>query len=168
MLLRILSITTAIIGCIAGMALLFQTKMTKTQLSIHTDVEIEASPQVVWNALVDLARYGDWNPYHVSVTGIPEVGHELTIKIQKPNGNDLTIRPHVMRLIPSKELTWGGGIRRVFIGEHSFRLIAKSDGSTRLLQVEEFSGLAVPFLELGGIEEGYRRCNEALKKYLEK
>ena len=56
----------------------------------------------------------------------------------------------------------------LFTGEHVFELIATDERQTRLLHHEKFSGFAVPFAELGSIEEGYRRMNRALKKRVEK
>jgi hypothetical protein len=83
-------------------------------LEIHTEIEIAASPGTVWDVLVDLAGYADWNPYHVLVEGQPDIGERLIVHIEKPNGDTVTIRPHVITVDPERELTWGGGLRGVF------------------------------------------------------
>ncbi|MCB0219780.1 MAG: SRPBCC domain-containing protein [Chrysiogenetes bacterium] len=134
---------------------------------IYTEIDIEAPREQVWAILVDNATYPEWNPYHVRVEGKMEVGEELVVELHKPNGNQLTIEPHVMRVVPLEELTWGGGLWGVFNGEHVFLLNATSTGGTKLVQKEDFWGIAIPFAELDTIEEGYNLMNEALKKRAE-
>jgi hypothetical protein len=91
---------------------------------IHTEVMIHAAPEAVWSVLTDVDRYPDWNPYHVKVETDGELvtGRRLVVQISKPNGDRVTIKPHVMRIAPGRELTWGGGIRGIFRGEHRFVL----------------------------------------------
>ena len=72
-----------------------------------------------------------------------------------------------MRIVPEKELSWGGGIRGLFFGEHVFLLEESGHGITRLIHKEDFEGIFVPFASLEAIEEGYREMNQALKKRAE-
>lgn len=137
------------------------------QKNIYTSIDINAPRQVVWDILADNDAYGDWNPYHVSVSGDLREGERLAVRIEKPNGTKVAIEPHVMRLLPLEELTWGGGIRGIFYGEHVFELSSIGKGKTRLIQRETFSGLAIPFAELDAIEEGYSLMNVALKQRAE-
>ncbi len=130
---------------------------------IHTEIEIQAPPQTVWEILVNNEAYPSWNPYHVKVEGKMETGSRLFVEIHKPNGEKVEIEPHVMRIIPFKELVWGGGLRGVFFGEHSFLLSPLGDQSTHLVHKEHFSGITIPFASLDSIEEGYQLMNEALK-----
>ena len=134
---------------------------------IYTEIELEVPREKVWAILVDNAAYPEWNPYHVRVEGKLEVGEKLVVDLHKPNGNQLTIEPHVMRVVPLEELTWGGGLWGVFNGEHVFLLSATDSGGTKLVQKEDFWGIAIPFAELDTIEEGYNLMNEALKKRAE-
>lgn len=135
--------------------------------SIYTKIEIQAHKSKVWNALIDLKNYEDWNPYHVKVIGIPKVGETLIIHINKPNGNSLIIEPKVQKIIPQKELTWGGGIPLLFTGKHVFEIKEKDANSVLLIHREKFKGLFVLFAELDTIEEGYNLMNRALKKKVE-
>ena len=88
------------------------------------------------------------------------------VELDKPNGERVTIKPHVIRMEPERELTWGGGIRGVFQGEHRFILEPTGSG-TRLIHSEVFSGLAVRYAALGSVEEGYELMNRALKTHAE-
>lgn len=79
----------------------------------------------------------------------------------------LEIEPEVFRIVPGRELSWGGGIRGLFFGEHIFLLERVAPGRTKLIQKETFEGIFVPFAELGSIEEGYNLMNHALKQKIE-
>jgi hypothetical protein len=130
---------------------------------IHTEIDIAAPPEKVWTILADNTRYPEWNPYHVRVEGTLAVGSRLDVELHKPNGERVHIEPHVIRLTPDEELTWGGGIKGIFFGEHVFLLEPGERAGTRLVQKETFSGIAVPFVPLDAIEEGYNLMNRALK-----
>ena len=135
---------------------------------VDTSIDIAAPRDVVWRILTDIERYPEWNPYHVSVRGRLALDEPLEVRISKPNGKTLEIEPHVMRLEPRTELTWGGGVSGIFVGEHVFLLSEKATGSTHLVHKERFTGIAVPFAELGAIEEGYVSMNQALKRRAER
>jgi len=130
---------------------------------IYTEIIIDAPVEAVWVVLADNNAYPQWNPYHVKVDGELKLGNALDVEIHKPNGDTVEIEPHVMRIIPYRELTWGGGIKGIFYGEHVFLLEAIENNKTRLIQKEDFSGLVIPFASLEAIEEGYTEMNEALK-----
>lgn len=131
--------------------------------NIYTQIEIEAPVSRVWAILADNESYPDWNPYHVSVRGQMLPGRTLEVVVHKPNGERIEIEPRVMRMVPLQELTWGGGVRGIFHGEHVFLLEEIDAVNTRLIHKEDFVGIAVPFASLDAIEEGYRQMNQALK-----
>jgi len=56
-------------------------------------------------------HYPEWNPHHEKVIGQLSVGEKLAVKIQKSNGEKLSIQPHGMKIVPVRELSGGGGIR---------------------------------------------------------
>ncbi len=130
---------------------------------IYTEIPIEARPETIWAILADNENYPTWNPYHVKVEGTLAIGATLLVDIHKPNGKELTIHPKVMRIIPEKELSWGGGIKGLFFGEHVFLIEQSEHGITRVIQKEYFKGIFVPFASLEAIEEGYNAMNQALK-----
>lgn len=135
--------------------------------NIYTSIDIHAPKELVWSILKDNAAYPEWNPYHVVVGGNLVEGDKLTVSIQKPNGKSVELEPHVIRLSPQRELTWGGGVHGIFYGEHVFLLDSLAENRTRLIHKEKFAGLAVPFAALDAIEEGYTLMNLALKQRAE-
>ena len=71
--------------------------------------------------------------------------------------------------VENKEITWGGGVKGIFYGVHSFLLESITDGKTLLKHNETFSGIAINFADLPPdvIAEGYHEMNVALKKLVE-
>lgn len=135
--------------------------------NIYTSIDIDAPREVVWSILSDNTNYPEWNPYHIRVEGILQIGEKLDVEIHKPNGKIVNIHPYVMRLEPLQEITWGGGIKGIFYGEHVFLLSVLGDNRTRLVHKERFSGIAIPYTSLETIEEGYELMNLALKEKAE-
>lgn len=140
-----------------------------TSIAIRTAIEIEAPREEVYAVLADLESYPEWNPYHRKIEGAFEEGSDMTIYVTRPDGKQVEVPPHMMRIVENEEITWGGGIRGVFHGVHSFLLEDQSNGTTLLKHNEDFSGFAVGFADLppGVIADGYHQMNLALKNKLE-
>lgn len=134
-----------------------------TRLAIDTAIDIPASPEVIWGVLADTGRYPEWNPYHVRVEGRMEIGAKLAVHVEKPNGDAVTVHPHLLEAVPGRSLVWGGGPRGIFRGEHRFDLERVSPNCTRVHHTEVFSGLFISFADLDAIEPGYVLMNEALR-----
>jgi hypothetical protein len=137
-------------------------------MRIHTEVEVAAPRERVWEVLVDLARYAEWNPFMVRIDGKAEVGAKITIEIAPPNMRRRKMRERVHRVIPNEELRWGAGVRGLLLGDHYFRLETAGAG-TRVLHYEDFTGIVVPLVKglLANIQRGFEMTNEALKRRVE-
>lgn len=59
---------------------------------LRREIEIEASPQRVWEILTDFPAYAEWNPFIPRVIGEPKVGARLEVRIEPPNGRGMTFR----------------------------------------------------------------------------
>lgn len=133
---------------------------------INNEIDIEASRQAVWDALVDFPRYGEWSNFS-RVEGTPQVGNRLAMKMP-----GFSFRPTVTVAAPGEQLQWSGSLvsERLFLGRHSFVLSANPDGTTHLTNHEEFSGVLTTlfqrFLKQGG-DNGYTAFNAGLKRYVE-
>lgn len=140
--------------------------------TIHTTIDIDASPQRVWDVLIDFPRHASWNPFFAAVEGKPEVGSTLRIAARKDDGTEgMVFRPEVLDAEPGRRLRWKGKlfVRGLFDGTHDFRLEALEGGGTRFHHSEEFRGLLVPLF--GGVlrdtEVGFRDFNDALARRVE-
>lgn len=136
---------------------------------VRTEILIERPLNKVYSALTEFDKYPQWNPYHVEVSGELKVGSKLEVNIRRPDGKEISLPPHLMVLDENREVTWGGGVKGIFYGEHRFILERVNESTTRLHHNEDFSGCAVYFADLPIeiIEQGYREMNVALKQYLE-
>lgn len=112
---------------------------------IHTEIEIDTSPELVWQVLIDLDRYTDWNPFITSSVGKPEVGEKLINRLRSPGGKVMTFKPMVTVVEPIKTFEWLGrlGMRGIFDGRHRFELHVLPSGGTRLVHSEEVNGVLV-------------------------
>ncbi len=137
--------------------------------SIRTAIEIDAPRERVYDILADLQAYSEWNPYHRRVQGDFSEGAALSVDIIRPDGKEVHVPPHMMRIEPYREITWGGGIHGIFYGEHRFLLSTTDRGTTLLEHNEDFTGFAINFADLPEdvIADGYHQMNLALKQRAE-
>ncbi|GIH78415.1 SRPBCC domain-containing protein [Planobispora longispora] len=132
---------------------------------VRTEIEIDASPEKVWQVLTDFAAYPQWNPFIVSAQGEPSVGATLTNRLAG-NGGEMTFTPTVLAATPGRELRWLGRfvMPGVVDGEHYFLIEDLGGGRSRLIQGETFTGALVPFAGKAlDVADGFAAMNAALK-----
>ena len=114
--------------------------------TLYSSVDIDASPQHVWDILIDFAAYPTWNPFITRIAGTPVVGSRLDARLEPPGGMGITMHPTVLEVVPGSALRWLGHllVSGVFDGEHHFVLEPLETNRTRLVQQERFRGLLVP------------------------
>ena len=134
-------------------------------------IEIDATPERVWAVLADFDAYGEWNPFIRRISGAPERGSRLEVRIEPPGGRAMTFKPTVREAEPGRELRWLGRLLLpgIFDGEHSFRIEPVGVSRVRFVQAERFTGALVPLLGKGleRTERGFADMNEALKRRVE-
>jgi len=139
---------------------------------LSAGVDIDATPQQVWEVLTDLAAYPVWNPFIVRAEGIVAPGRELTLRMQPVGGRAMTLRPRLVEVEVARQLRWRGalGVPGLMAAEHTFTLEPRGSG-TRLLQREDFRGVLVPFLAASldrNTLPAFVAMNEALKSRAER
>jgi hypothetical protein len=142
--------------------------------TIRSAIEIRAPLETVWRVLTDFAAYPEWNPHvrRVQLRGQPRPGARLTIRSHPPGGRAVVLRPVIVAWSPPTELRWRATFisRRLFSGEHGFRLERVDAARVRFHQEETISGVLVPLyarLRLPRTREGFARVNEALRERAE-
>ena len=141
--------------------------------TFQSEIVIDAPPEAVWDVLTDFAAYPAWSTFIARIEGSPEVGTELTVRLQPPGGRGMTFKPTVQYSEPARHLGWLGRllVRGVFDGAHEFVLtgVADVDGAARerthLVQRERFTGVLVPLFArtLERTALGFDQFNEALQ-----
>ncbi|MFG6446218.1 SRPBCC family protein [Microbacterium sp. P07] len=134
---------------------------------LTTTIDIAATPQDVWAVLSDFPQYGLWSNFS-EIEGEAEEGARLAMRMPGFSfGSTVTIA------VPGEQLQWSAKIlsERLFLGRHTFTLVANGDGTTRVTNSEEFSGASVaPFQRLfkgDGDGGGYAAFNRGLKERVE-
>ncbi len=115
---------------------------------LHSEIDIDATPDRVWQVLSDFAAYPEWNPFITSADGEAAAGSRLTVRMQPVGARGVTLRPTVIEASPNRRLRWRGriGVPGIFDAEHAFIVEARDGGGAHLSQTERFSGLLVPFM----------------------
>lgn len=138
-------------------------------MELTTELVIGAPPEIVWGILMDFARYPEWNPFIVEISGTAAVGARLHVRIVPPGRTGITMRPIVRAVEPNRELRWLGSLAGFFKGEHRFVLEPHESG-TRFVQAETFSGLLVPLFRRSldtDTRQGFEEMNHALRERAE-
>ncbi len=139
---------------------------------LHTEIEIDAPPETVWETLTDLTAYPYWNPFIVSAEGRADVGERLTNRMQPPGGKAITFKPTVTVVEPLVTLEWLGrtGLPGIFDGRHRFDLAPTESGGTLVTQSEQFDGILVRVMRRSldtKTMAGFDAMNAALKARVE-
>jgi hypothetical protein len=132
---------------------------------IEHSIDIAAAPAAVWDVLIDVDAYIDWNPFLTMDRAPVAVGDRLSVTI-RPGRRKMTFRPTVTVLEPGREISWIGRFLApgIFDGVHTFALERLPDGHTHFSQREVFRGALVPFMKsvIRDTSEGFAAMNAAL------
>ena len=136
-------------------------------LELHTSIDIDATPERVWEILTDFPHYPDWNTFLRWIRGTPQVGQDLTMYIVSGRQR-MRFRTRVLAADPGRELRWIGHflVPGLFDGEHKFMLKPLGEAQTRFHQDEEFHGILIPLLARTlrtDAKRSFEQMNEALK-----
>jgi uncharacterized protein YndB with AHSA1/START domain len=52
---------------------------------LHSEIQIDAPAERVWELLTDFASYPQWNPFIRNISGQPATGERLRVRLVPPN-----------------------------------------------------------------------------------
>ncbi len=135
---------------------------------IETDIQIGVPAAKVWEILMELESYADWNPFIREINGKIGEGNTIEVRMKVPGKPERTFKPTIVKLEPNNELRWLGHMwwKGVFDGEHVFKLKELSSDQTKFTQIEIFSGFLTPIILSSyqrNIMDGFRSMNRALR-----
>jgi hypothetical protein len=133
---------------------------------LRTEIEIQASPDKVWQVLTSLDKYPEWNPFIHHAIGKAKVGEIVDIDFQ-PDSKGLKLHCTVVKVDKNRELCWKYHVTLpgLFRGEHSFIIEQIEGNKVRFIDQEIFNGLLVP-LQAKDIDTNSRQGFEAMDKAL--
>ncbi len=110
---------------------------------IHTEIELDATPEQVWNLLEDVSRWREWSRIFSFVRPNARPGGFalLLASVGGPLPAALPVRFDTFDT--HREIRWHGGPKMVAHGSHFLRLEALENNRTRLVHGEEFCGALV-------------------------
>ncbi len=139
---------------------------------VYSSIIINATPEKVWDILMNFEQYPEWNPFITTISGNPTIGNTIAATICPPGQKPMQFKPRVLQNLKNTEFRWIGtlGIPYLFDGEHVFQLQENNNGTTTLHHFEYFRGVLVPFfkkmLEQNTLQ-GFEVMNIALKQKAE-
>jgi hypothetical protein len=134
---------------------------------LKTEIEIQATPEKVWQILTDLEKWAEWNPFITRATGNPLLDERVDVNVHSES-KEMTLHCTVVKVVHAKELCWKYhvGSPALFRGEHSFIIEPSGDNRVRFIDREIFNGLFVP-LQARDIDthsrQGFELMDQALK-----
>ena len=139
---------------------------------LHSEIEIDAPAERVWELLTDFGSYPQWNPFIRNISGLPASGERLEVRLEPPGGRAMTFKPKVLKAEPNRELRWLGHllVPGLFDGEHSFIIQPLEENRVRFVQREAFKGLLVPLFARNletNTQRGFEQMNRVLKERAE-
>jgi hypothetical protein len=139
---------------------------------LHSEIEIAASAQRVWDILTDFYSYPQWNPFIRRISGEAKIGERVEVRLEPPESRGVTLKPRVLNIEPNRELRWLGHllVPGLFDGEHTLAIEPLEENHVRFVQRESFKGLLVPLLARSldnSTRRGFEEMNRALKERAE-
>ena len=139
--------------------------------TVHDQIDIDASPEQVWQAFTDFRSFPSWNPFIRKMKGRLVPGRRLRITLLLGR-RTIRFRPRVTVVKPAREIRWLARqpIPRLFDVERVFQFEPRGRSGTRFVQFETGRGLMAPVimpLMRRQIAHGYAALNEALKARVE-
>ncbi len=143
-------------------------------------ITIDAPLDVVWQVMLDLPSYSEWNPFSYRIDGETTVGSAILIHVRWANGKEITSPERITVVEPP--VTGDDGVLRATLaydyegfpsklglvrGRRYQRLAQRAGEPTSYDTVEEFSGPLVKFAGPGRVAEGFNRQAKALKERAE-
>jgi uncharacterized membrane protein len=152
-------------------ALVLATCFIDTDWEVSHQVVIEANSAEVWEVLVNLERYPQWNRYSPNVTGKVAVGEVVWVEAHLDNEVQ-RVENIVTAVKPEQELCWQSADWYGFLarGTRCRWLSTTPSGDTLLIHHEVMSGpLAwlIEWLYRQRIEQGLKLVDDSLKARVE-
>jgi hypothetical protein len=149
--------------------------MNPMTAELRTFVDIDATPERVWQVLTDLPAYAEWNPFITKAEGAFVVGDRPLFSVPPVNALvQANLRPTVLEVVPGRRLRLRSRLTRpavpgLFHVELTMTL-TDHDGGVRLWQQDRFGGLLAPLL-IRSLNRhrgtAFNAMNEALKQRVE-
>lgn len=142
-------------------------------VNLRAERVIDAPVEQVWAVLGDLPGWNSWNPTLFDVQGPAVVGSTVKMKLRL-GPFKVPMRQEIRVYDPPRELAWRSKQTlpaKLFDVLRTFRLEPMDDGRTRLVHLEEGTGVlaGLIFALIGsGVRKGYGEMSRTLAERLKR
>lgn len=139
---------------------------------IRSEVKINASKKDVWNGIISMDKYHEWNTQMFYLEGKMAKGEVIKLKLDTKGADPYEFQAIINHWQEEKVFGWIArtGIPYIFDGEHIFEL-SEENGSTNLINRETYSGILSPIIKqlpmMKSASSGFEKMNLELKTYVE-
>lgn len=141
-------------------------------IEVTAGIDVAARAEAIWETLVDVRRFRDWNPFIRRASGSLDVGRQVRLRVRTGFGLPLIFRATVTVREAPRELRWRGHFVAPWLasGDHTFTLQTSAVGMVHVEQREAFSGILPRLTRRVLVREtrrGFDAMNRALKQRAE-
>ena len=155
-----------LIYVVAGIILILVILMITGRKSVHHEIIINEATEKVWDVLISMDKYTEWNPVMELVQGQVGEGNKVTYKFTQSPDSSYEIQAIVKEIVTGQLLNQSGGTPLILTYDHRYILERVQEG-TRVTIHEDYRGIGVNFWNPKPVEEAYARLNEAIKTRVE-
>lgn len=134
---------------------------------VLTQVEINATPQRVWQVLMDFASYPEWNSEFWPEGAEVKPGAKLRVHLNPRGRLKVSFRTTVTQADRERILCWVGRLPAGLLeGRHSFSIVPLGPNRVRFVQREVYTGLLVfAYIRVtkGWLRRMYDKMNQELR-----
>ena len=132
----------------------------------RSEIEIQSTPERVWEVLTDFSKYPEWNPLLTHAEGELIVGEKVNLTA-KSASSEMNLLCTVTTVESNRQFSWKFhvGLPMLFRGEHFFKIEPVDEHRVRFIDREIFHGLLVP-LQSKNLETNAKPAMIAMGKAL--
>jgi catechol 2,3-dioxygenase-like lactoylglutathione lyase family enzyme len=136
---------------------------------VVTSIEINGSPEVIWDTLSQFDAYQKWNPMLRNVRTELKEGAKVSFEVLRNNGRKLKLNARIVKIDKTRNLAWRGGNSAILSGEHYFSIEQVDESRCTFHHGEHFRGALMPLFlpALKNVESRYQAMNNAIKQRVE-
>ena len=134
--------------------------------SVHSIISINATPNQVWEVIINTSQYSEWNSVMNLLEGNIKERSLVKYRFTQENEKTYNISSKVKKIIPSSLLHQGGGPFGIITFDHKY-ILEEKEGKTVLTIHEDYHGVFVPFWNPEPVQKSYDRLNKDIKSRVE-
>lgn len=133
--------------------------------SVRAEIIIDSKPADVWNVLIDVESHKEWNSVLIPNNGDFVEGTRIEYQFIQDETTTSIIPSKVRNIVKNQLLNQAGGMPGILTFNHKY-ILEEINGNTRLIIIEQYRGIGVPFWNPAPVQKAYERLAQDLKKYM--